>query len=354
MSNQTNVLKGGVLGFRKTFDNGYGLLYQAKEDNLEDREPVNVRIKTIRTADNTEKKSSSKDLDKSVITIQRSEFAILDKGYDTLILEYPIKIADHFHVETATNSESLFIKNVLSILEESEDKEEFDLVKEAKFELSKLYANRIVSGVAGWRNRDIAEEIDTEITLSDDKKFVFKNVNLMGISTNTVPFEEDLYLEFVNVLHEAIFKGKKLSMKVVHYYKMKEDMVNVYPSQELLDQDNIEKKKQVTRKLFVLRGTAALTDQKINNALRRIDSFSTDKTISLYETGVDLNAQSAFRTSNKRLKNNIGKTSFYAYKEMIMKCKDLASICEEITEIEEWIYIIGILIKGGVWSSSSK
>ena len=327
-------MKNKILAMRRSFETSNGLLTQLNKENVE--KPIQVNPKTMLTVDSTIKNGAAK----TTGNIQKSDTATLSKGFTILKLSYIVKVVDPLSFEKIQDRDFVDPVNSLKESIKNNPPEEIDW---AIKHLAKAYANKMVSAHATWRNRDLANSATTEIklTISDkngeskNESFSFDNVHLMGRDPFMKPLGEKNIAQLEklsNYIFDALFRNdSNYTFSISHFLDMGCDLIDIYPSQMFT-----EKEDKLGRKLFSLDGTAAITSQKIGNALRTIDIFSgAEKTLAIYEYGNDLSELSAERTP--KLKN-----SFSAIAERFL--------AEDSMEKEEWYFFIAILIKGGVWS----
>jgi len=341
---------------------------ETKKEVLES--PLEIKLKSNRTVDST------KD-DHADFNLQNEEYCILSDNNQILNLNYTIKIVDPFHIELSNGKkeakvlESL-VRDVLDKIRKKDGLESDELRKARKF-IAYGFANRLVSGVAAWRNLDTSVGAKTEIevikysfneeTSSRDIEstfLTFSDVDLMGKK----PFKNhrELSLEdsvvrplgteqsekfdiIYQFILDALFTGgeNKYVFKIKHILDLGSVSSNVYPSQLISNEkdsngNNISKVLYSLNKNNGVKTTAAMSSQKIQNALRQFDIFSAeDKVIAFYENAVDLSNNISYRTN----KNNF---NFLFTK--LLKGNDLT--------YEEYSFVLAILIKGGVYLLGEK
>jgi CRISPR-associated protein Csy3 len=198
--------------------------------------------------------------------------------------------------------------------------------------LAKRYAYNIANGRFLWRNRVGVESILILVTskrLVDPLKF-----NALAFELND--FDKSADQPCLNELAELIQKGLASSedftlFEIDAYVKMGNGQ-HVFPSQEM----NMNAKGKV---LFQLESCAAMHNVKIGNAIRTIDNWYDDAEfpIAIEPFGAVTQRGQAYRKS----KNDL-------YTLMMNWVND-----KDISENDK-AYVVGNLIRGGVFSRKSK
>lgn len=358
------------LGLRRTIECTPGIFTENELLNGKIIEkPLEIKLKSNRTVDSTKKEHAD-------FNLQNEEYCILSEDSQFLNLNYTIKIVDPFNVELSNGKtkeektlESSFREFIKKIKEM--DNSESDNLRKARSFIAFGFANRLVSGVAAWRNLDTAVGASTEIEIIkysfneetskreiESTKLSFSDVDLMGKKpfkndkdnelTVVKPLgveQEEKFEKLYQFIVKALFSGAKdkYVFKIKHILDLGSSNSSVYPSQ-LISNETDSNGNKISKVLYSLnrkegiKTTAAMTSQKIQNALRKFDIFSAeDKVISFYENGVDLSNNVAYRT---------GKNSFEALLKNIFEGKELS--------YEEYSFVLAILIKGGVYFAGKK
>lgn len=196
--------------------------------------------------------------------------------------------------------------------------------------LAKRYACNIVNGRFLWRNRVCAEEI----TINVASKNFDRSFSATDFSLND--FEQSGDNEGLNKLAEIIYKGliseSEFTLFEIDAYVKLGNGQHVFPSQEM----NINEKGKV---LFQLENCAAMHNVKIGNAIRTIDDWYADAEfpIAIEPFGAVTQKGQAYRKS---------KNDFYTLMLDWMNG-------EEVSDNDK-TYVVGNLIRGGVFSKASK
>ncbi|MBD8615705.1 type I-F CRISPR-associated protein Csy3 [Pseudomonas putida] len=216
--------------------------------------------------------------------------------------------------------------------------------------LAKRYLANILEGGWLWRNAQQFETgtISVSYKVEGEKKVYSSKLTAKGPQGEA---PEDL----VNVLEEALSGGIRVAVLQVSAKLDAFAGLEVYPSQEFkLDGD-----KDVSRifcSVEVAPGInqASMHPQKIGNALRRIDAWYTplpgfqQETLAVEPLGVDASNQVAHRAVHKE--------DFYTLIEgkydSLLASIDAAPAADVIPG--DVHYVIGVLVRGGVFSGEKK
>jgi len=201
-------------------------------------------------------------------------------------------------------------------------------------ELAKRYAYNIANGRFLWRNRVGAEDII--ITVSGKK--CKEEFNAYEFSLND--FDKNNNLESLNKLSEIIYKGlsgeNEFTLLEISAYVKIGNGQHVFPSQEM----NMNEKGKV---LFQLENCAAMHNVKIGNAIRTIDDWykvdgnDAEFPIAIEPFGAVTQRGQAYRKS---------KNDLYTLMQAWVNNKELAD--------DDKTYVVGNLIRGGVFSGEAK
>ncbi len=209
-----------------------------------------------------------------------------------------------------------------------------DYKEQALKELAKRYAYNIVNGRFLWRNRVGAEDISITV----NSKGCEEEFNAYDFSLND--FKQNNNSDSLNKLTEIIYKGlsgeNEFTMLEINAYVKIGNGQHVFPSQEM----NMNEKGKV---LFQLENCAAMHNVKIGNAIRTIDDWYTVKEndtkspIAIEPFGAVTQRGQAYRKKNNDL---------YTLMQAWVNDKDIAD--------NDKTYVVGNLIRGGVFSGKAK
>ena len=215
--------------------------------------------------------------------------------------------------------------------------------------LALLYAKNIASAAWLWRNIDGAESatVSVEIIGSGAKVLSFKAFSLS---------DDDASLKELAVLMADALSGRRRLLRL----RIRAEAVigsgsQVYPSQSIPADlsgkgDESSKEKKLVPMPYT-KNEAAITPQKIGNALRRVDSWYENgvSAIAVSPWGVDIRAGEAHRTSEER--SLYGKRGKGGLKGLDVQ---LESLLKADVPGPQDHFIIANLILGGVFGEAAK
>lgn len=350
MSKDNEIELPSVLAFERKLEISDGLMYAGDWDNRnklteeKDKKIINlwqpIAI-TKRFNRATQSAQGIKDVDKTKPNPVASgdDKAVIPSGCDTLKVSWTLRVMGKVGTPFSCNGNDF---------EEKIKNRTKDFKKQKAFEdLSYRYAYNIVNGRFLWRNRVCAESVEIQVNLKDEGSLFFdayqfslhdfdknkKNANLNQIA---------------DVIREGLIDetGEKFTSIRVNAFVKLDELQQIFPSQEM----NMNEKGKV---LFQLNNVAALHNVKIGNAIRTIDTWygsnaiDKDKTeklehgettpIAIEPYGSVTQRGIAFRSSKNDLYTLI--INWVSGKEIDDNDKN---------------YVIANLIRGGVFSGSSK
>jgi hypothetical protein len=341
-----------VLAIKRGIECTSGLLKEINENN--ERRAIKISRKTMRTLNGTE---GAKEEQKKVANIQEIEIAQMSEGFSKLSLSYNLKILNSMSVVMNDSKESVFVSNLEKLKINDNER-----LSSSQTVIAQAILNRIISGAATWRNRSLAlsittilkiKELDENSNIRVTKEIVFDHMELMGIKTFNGKNEvvkpivnEDIFIELANKIKETLFKkGNTFIIEVEHILDLGCDKSEIFPSELFTDEE-----KKLGRSLYSINNTAAMTSQKIQNALRRYDRVN-GRELACGEWGTDLSIMEAFRTEKFKKNTPIDKRSFYYYKELLKESTSIADFIDSVEE-SELVYFQGVLVKGGVFGDA--
>ncbi|MCF4010653.1 type I-F CRISPR-associated protein Csy3 [Rheinheimera sp. UJ63] len=298
--------------------------------------PIMITQKTIRgTISNRLKENIANnplkvDAEIQKANIQTIDAASLESHHNTLKMSFTVRFFNDVHEPTACNK-SDYLKVMQSTIS--------DYVTRTNMkELAIRYATNIANGRFLWRNRLNAGGIEINVT-HKDKTWVFDGheYSLDSFEKPTSDLES-----LADVIRGGLLADDFTLLKVVAYVEIGEGQT-VYPSQEFVNDSSGPKKKKgdKTKFLHQKNGVAAVTSQKIGNAIRTIDTWYTNehnpKPICVEVYGSVTTHGVAHRLSNIN-------DFFTLFDGWILNNK--------VPDINQQHYVVAILIRGGVFGKS--
>ena len=319
-----------MLAFERKLETSDALMFSGNWENINNTEGWKDIPITKRQNRSTQSAHGTSDADKVKPNpvSSDSDDANLPLAHDTLKVSFSMRVVGNLGVPFGCNSPD-FSKAIQSKTNDFKQNESLNL-------LSFRYAYNLANGRFLWRNRVGAESITIKIK-ADDDVFIF---NAYDFSLGD--FEKPNDNAELNQLAEKIAKGLKgdaqsfVLIEVDAYVKLGHQQ-HVFPSQEM----NMGEKGKT---LFQLEGCAAIHNVKIGNAIRTIDTWyeryeEQGQPIAIEPFGAVTQIGDAFRKNKKE-------GDLYSLMIDWVNNGDLTP--------EQQAYVVGNLVRGGVFSKSSK
>lgn len=343
----------GVMSLTRRISVTDALFYSLMPDASE--KPLDVMRGGLRGTQNV---NQGKKEARDVNNIQMTDVAKTDLEAEGLVVRVGIRFMP---LEEGINSLALSKSDDKSLL--IDFKNSFDsfvrraiVDKDGLHEVACRYARNMANGRWLWRNRQFAQNVETEIRV-DGQNFAF---NALKISTKEFGNYSDDEIQLGTLIAASLSGEKDLTFEVKGFCNFGKGMnssLEVYPSQNFLT----DKPKGFARSLYSvgqskltrspeliefesirLVGHAAIRDTKIANALRTIDTWypgyrDYDLPIAVEPLGANLATQILHRDGNEH--------SSFAY------FKKLNSIDPNS---DKGMFVIASIIRGGVYSEGKE
>ena len=326
-----------VLSFRRQIDPTDALMYSTDWDSrhsLED--PIGLLEKAVRgTASHRVADVNAKGVPIDPLKIQVAlsnpnlqtvDHATLPHTADTLKVRYSLKILGGTGAPDACNSDDVSKRLPEMIAEYQKEAGGFST-------LGCRYAANVANARWLWRNSSGAEAIEVVVQKIENnhvvQTWVFDAADVaLGTFRNLSAEVRSLGEDFAM----SITQGGFNLYRVTGYVRLGAGM-GVYPSQCLTTGTKGEGGKGKT--LFQISGQAAMTSQKIGNALRSIDTWHGQDVgpLAVEPYGAVTSKAQAYRSSKK--------TSFYGLFDKWLAGEDLL--------LDEKHFVVAVLIRGGVF-----
>jgi CRISPR-associated protein Csy3 len=339
MENVMSKIKtASVLAFERNLDISDALFMQ-KDSAQSGAEPVPVRVteKSVRgTISNRLKNSLTNDPAKLDAEIQkpnpqRVDVATLDYDKDTLVIKWSCKVLPFTGKPCVCNSRD-YQEKLIETVRQYIDGNGFS-------ELAKRYAVNIANARWLWRNRIGAEKI--QITVNYDDQGQQKSVVIADAkrySLNQFDQSDAEIAQLASLIEQGLNGQRFVILSITAEAKVGYGQ-EVYPSQELI----LEKSKDKGKVLYEVNQHAGMHSQKISNAIRTIDTWYQDDVqfpIAIEPYGAVTTMGTAFRQPKQ-------KQDFYSH-------FDNWVLNDKAPELSQQHYVIGVLIRGGVFGDSGK
>lgn len=320
----------------------YGTIWEKRTDN-QFVTPLNLQEKSVRGTISNRLKGAIKNdplkLNAEVEkpNLQRVDSCALGMDQDTLKLSFTLKVLSGVQQPSACNNQAFNTTYTQAVN---------GYIKEEKFtELARRYAMNIANARFLWRNRVGAENIEVQVKVlneSSEKAWTFVSTNLsVKDFTETTDDIEELGKEIASALTGEV---DFLLLEINAYARIGKAQ-DVYPSEELvLDKGSSKSKK--SKILYDIKGVAGMHSQKIGNALRTIDTwYPVDDDSERYPIAIE--PYGAVTNLGKAFRNPQAKADFFTIFDRFARG-------EELENKNDKHYVMGVLVRGGVFGESDK
>lgn len=321
-----------VLAFERSLDISDATFFQINSANKESKPiPVKITEKSVRgTISNRLKNAIANDpakLDAEIekANLQKVDSASLNEDCDTLIVKWSCKVLPFTGTPNVCNNQD-YQRALLAAVTDY-------LNEQGVAELAKRYATNITNARWLWRNRVGAESIGVSVKYANETlTFDAQSMSLKNFEANNADLTK---------LAKQIEKGLSGDEFVILYIEAKANMgygQEVYPSQELV----LDTGKTKSKELYKINGKAGMHSQKVSNAIRTIDDWykEAEFPIAIEPYGAVTTLGTAFRQPKQKM-------DFYTlFDNWVLKGEKPA--------VEQQHYVMGVLIRGGVFGASSK
>lgn len=331
-----------VLAFERKIDPSDALMYAVNwETRAEDAAvAVGIREKSVRGTISNRRKAGEADpakLDAAIQSpnLQTVDVAMLPAGNDTLKLCFTVRVLGGVGQPSACN-DAEYAAKLLELTQAYAAETGFT-------ELSRRYACNLANGRFLWRNRASSEEIEVRVRQLEHGQPVHEwifNASAFSLQNfDDIPAASDIDA-LAAVMATALKATNGYALLEVTAYARMGLGQEVYPSQELI-LDKSKGKKSKT--LYQADDIAAMHSQKIGNALRTVDTW--------YPEGsagpLALEPYASVTSQGKAYRVPKEKKDFYSLLDgWLLKDKE--------PEMEQRHFVMGILIRGGVFGASEK
>lgn len=322
-----------VLAFERNLDISDAFFWQTDSNSEQQKpSPIAINEKSVRgTISNRIKNAISNDpakLDAEIekANLQTVDSASLDAANDTLVVKWTCKVLPFTGKPNVCNNQDYQAK-VLEVV--ASYKKELGLRA-----LAKRYAMNIANARWLWRNRVGAEFI--QLTISNKSGSV-KIQNARDISLNDFTADSSEIQTITKWIEQGL-TGEAFTVLSIEARAIVGYGQEVYPSQELV----LDTGKKKSKVLYQINNIAGMHSQKVSNAIRTIDTWYTDA-----EFPIAIEPYGAVTTLGKAFRQPKLKEDFYSlFDAWVLK--------GEQPSPENQHYVMGVLIRGGVFGASGK
>jgi CRISPR-associated protein Csy3 len=293
-------------------------------DKHDQWQPITLHEKRNRA---TKSQYGAKDEEKSEPNLSWGDDATLPHDADTLRVKFTLKILGRLEEPTACNTPE-FEEKVVVIVKAYHAEHQFK-------ELATRYANNIVNGRFLWRNRVGAESVSIKVK-HGEQSWLFNAYDYKLNEFSPSPDDSNLpFAQLVTAIQNGLQGDGFEYLEITAFSKLGFGQ-HVFPSQEMVL--NIPKGEK-SKILFKLNDCAAMHSEKIGNALRTIDTWYTEDTITRA-----IAVEPYGSVTSRGEAHRIAKNDFYTLFQKWLKDGDIPA--------EQQHYVIATLIRGGVFGGN--
>ena len=328
-----------VLAFERNLDVSDAYLWQTDSQAADKAAtPVIIKEKSVRgTISNRLKNTITNDpakLDAETekANLQKVDSASLDENNDTLVARFSFKVLPFTGKPNVCNNQD-YQQALEQVVTDYINTQGVD-------ELARRYAINVLNARWLWRNRVGTESIKVTvkcngktISIDDAKTYALKDFN-----------HDDAHIKQVADWIKAGLNGDEFIILYIEAQAVIGYGQEVYPSQELI-LDTGSKKSKVLYRVSDKKGSednAGMHSQKVSNAIRTIDTWypNAQFPIAIEPYGAVTTLGTAFRQPKAKI-------DFYTlFDNWVLK--------GDAPDVEQQHYVMGVLIRGGVFGASGK
>jgi len=332
-----------VLAFEKKLVPSDGYMYGCKWDDKADAAPLVLNEKSVRgTISNRLKPALQKDpvaLNNEVEkpNLQTIDACSLGPQQDTLKLHFTLKVLGGLKQPSACNN-AAFKQSYQQAVTDYLD-------KHGMSELAKRYALNIANARFLWRNRFGAENIEVEVKALNhgaEQKWAF---DALAFNPRDMTVTNPQVDSLAEKIAAALASDDNFLMLDITCYAKVGKAQDVYPSEELVLDKGKGNKSKI---LYAVDDNAAMHSQKIGNAIRTIDTWYPEHSDPVTSAGpIAIEPYGAVTNLGKAFRTPSDKQDFYSF-------FDGWARGEQLETAEDQHYVMGVLVRGGVFGESDK
>ena len=333
---KTSLRTASVLAFERVLDISDAFFWQKDSQNTNSAPSmVTVQEKSVRgTISNRLKNTVANDptkLDAEIqkANLQRVDSSSLDEHCDTLIAKFTCKVLPFTGKPNVCNNQE-YQQALMAVVQDYHQAQGLG-------ELAKRYATNIANARWLWRNRVGAESIIVRVTFEQNTL----TFNAKDFALNAFDSTDENLMQLASWIEQGLSGQKFVILSVQAEAKVGYGQ-EVYPSQELILDTGSKKSKVLYRVGDVSQNHAGMHSQKISNAIRTIDNWYPDA-----EFPIAIEPYGAVTTLGKAFRQPQQKLDFYTlFDNWVLNNK--------IPDVNQQHYVMGVLIRGGVFGESGK
>ena len=336
---KTELKTASVLAFERVLDISDASFWQKDSQNADSQASiVTVQEKSVRcTISNRLKKAVANDpakLDAETqkANLQRVDSSSLDESNDTLIAKFTCKVLPFTGKPNVCNDQD-YQQALLAVVADYQQ-------SQGVSELAKRYATNIVNARWLWRNRVGAEKITVTVRFNQQTL----TFNAKDFALNEFNADDKNLAQLAQWIEQGL-TGQAFVILSIEAQAHVGYGQEVYPSQELILDTGSKKSKVLYRVGDITKNHAGMHSQKVSNAIRTIDTWYPEYEdnhfpIAIEPYGAVTTLGKAFRQPKQ------GKDFYNLFDKWVLK--------GEKPEVSQQHYVMGVLIRGGVFGESGK
>lgn len=336
---KTELKTASVLAFERVLDISDASFWQKDSENADSQASiVTVQEKSVRgTISNRLKNAVANDPTKldaetQKANLQRVDSSSLDESNDTLIAKFTCKVLPFTGKPNVCNDQD-YQQALLAVVADYQQSQGIS-------ELAKRYATNIVNARWLWRNRVGAEKITVTVRFYQQTL----TFNAKDFALNAFNADDKNLAQLAQWIEQGL-TGQAFVILSIEAQAHVGYGQEVYPSQELILDTGSKKSKVLYRVGDVTKNHAGMHSQKVSNAIRTIDTWYPEYEdnhfpIAIEPYGAVTTLGKAFRQPKQ------GKDFYNLFDKWVLK--------GEKPEVSQQHYVMGVLIRGGVFGESGK
>ncbi|QCR85496.1 type I-F CRISPR-associated protein Csy3 [Moraxella osloensis] len=336
---KTELKTASVLAFERVLDISDASFWQKDSQNADSQASiVTVQEKSVRgTISNRLKNAVANDpakLDAETqkANLQRVDSSSLDESNDTLIAKFTCKVLPFTGKPNVCNDQD-YQQALLAVVADYQQSQGIS-------ELAKRYATNIVNARWLWRNRVGAEKITVTVRFNQQTL----TFNAKDFALNAFNADDKNLAQLAQWIEQGL-TGQAFVILSIEAQAHVGYGQEVYPSQELILDTGSKKSKVLYRVGDITKNHAGMHSQKVSNAIRTIDTWYPEYEdnhfpIAIEPYGAVTTLGKAFRQPKQ------GKDFYNLFDKWVLK--------GEKPEVSQQHYVMGVLIRGGVFGESGK
>lgn len=336
---KTELKTASVLAFERVLDISDASFWQKDSQNADSHASiVTVQEKSVRgTISNRLKNAVANDpakLDAETqkANLQRVDSSSLDEHCDTLIAKFTCKVLPFTGKPNVCNNQK-YQQALMSVVQDYHQTQGLG-------ELAKRYATNIANARWLWRNRVGAEKITVTVRFNQQTL----TFNAKDFALNSFDSADKDLMQLASWIEQGLSGQEFVILSVQAEAKVGYGQ-EVYPSQELILDTGSKKSKVLYRVGDITKNHAGMHSQKVSNAIRTIDTWYPE-----YENNhfpIAIEPYGAVTTLGKAFRQpKQGKDFYNLFDKWVLK--------GEKPEVSQQHYVMGVLIRGGVFGESGK